>query len=206
MKKSTLLTIIALALSFASAKADVVINNESYSTYGYGICNWLQTHFHKQWGDTITDAELATVKILNTNEMSHASGGSWIGLFPELEHLTVRSWVPPRISGITEYNWITTLNLSNNKKLKYIRWVTSDPNGEYPECCTPLEYFNIDGLTELDTVIISFNKLDTLDFSHCTKLKYLSVTGSSALACFKLDGCEASKHSIVATTNSESWI
>lgn len=103
MKKSTLLTIIALALSFASAKADVVINNESYSTYGYGICNWLQTHFHKQWGDTVTDAELATVKILNTNEMSHASGGSWIGLFPELEHLTVRSWVPPRISGIPEY-------------------------------------------------------------------------------------------------------
>ena len=191
MKKSTLLTIIALALSFASAKADVVINNESYSTYGYGICNWLQTHFHKQWGDTVTDAELATVKILNTNEMSHASGGAWIKLFPELEHLTVRSWLPPRISGITEYNWITTLNLSNNKKLKYIRWVTSDPNGEYPECCTPLEYFNIDGLTELDTVIISFNKLDTLDFSHCPKLKYLSVTGGSALACLKLDGCES---------------
>ena len=189
--KKFLLSIVAIFTLIASAKADVVINQDFFNTYGLGVYSWFLNHFNKKSGDTVTDAELATVKILNTNEMSHASGGSWIGLFPELEHLTVRSWVPPRISGITEYNWITTLNLSNNKKLKYIRWVTSDPNGEYPECCTPLEYFNIDGLTELDTVIISFNKLDTLDFSHCTKLKYLSVTGGSALACLKLDGCES---------------
>ncbi|MDD6832343.1 MAG: leucine-rich repeat domain-containing protein [bacterium] len=189
--KKFLLSIVAIFTLIASAKADVVINQDFFNTYGLGVYSWFLKHFNKKSGDTVTDAELATVKILNTNEMSHASGGSWIGLFPELERLTVSSWVPPRISGITDYNWITTLNLSNNKKLKYIRWVTSDPNGEYPECCTPLEYFNIDGLTELDTVIISFNKLDTLDFSHCPKLKYLSVTGGSALACLKLDGCES---------------
>ena len=189
--KKFVLSLVAIFTLTTSAKADVVINQELYDTYDYGFAEWFEKKFNKHWGDTVTDAELATVKVLDTKEISNVHGGSWIKLFPELEHLTVSSSRPPLISGINEYNLITKLNLSNNKKLKYIKWTTWDPNGEYPECCTPLEYFNIDGLTELDTVIISFNKLDTLDFSHCPKLKYLSVTGSSALACFKLDGCES---------------
>ena len=189
--KRLYLSLVAIFTLIASSKADVVINQELYDTYDYGFAKWFEKKFNKHWGDTVTDAELATVKVLDTKEISNVHGGSWIKLFPELEHLTVSSSRPPLISGISEFNWITKLNLSNNKKLKYIKWTTWDPTGEYPECCTPLEYFNIDGLTELDTVIISFNKLDTLDFSHCPKLKYLSVTGGSALACLKLDGCES---------------
>ena len=188
--KKFLLSIVAIFTLIVSAKADVVINDESYSTYGYGLCNWLQKHFHKQLGDTVTDAELATVKEFDSSETIFLKGTAGFNLFTELERVTLYSWNHPNIS-YAETNHITFVDLSNNKKLKYIRWVTNDPNGEYPECCTPLEYFNIDGLTELDTVIISFNKLDTLDFSHCTKLKYLSVTGGSALACLKLDGCES---------------
>ncbi|MDD6900705.1 MAG: leucine-rich repeat domain-containing protein [bacterium] len=188
--KKFLLSIVAIFTLIVSAKADVIINDESYSTYGYGLCNWLQKHFHKQLGDTVTDAELATVKEFHSSETIFLKGTAGFNLFTELERVTLYSWNHPNIS-YADTNHITFVDLSNNKKLKYIRWVTNDPNGEYPECCTPLEYFNIDGLTELDTVIISFNKLDTLDFSHCTKLKYLSVTGGSALACFKLDGCES---------------
>ena len=61
--KRLYLSIVAIFTLIASSKADVVINQELYDTYDYGFAEWFEKKFNKHWGDTVTDAELATVKV-----------------------------------------------------------------------------------------------------------------------------------------------
>lgn len=181
MKKSTLLTIIALALSFASAKADVVINNTNFPSMG--LSAWLCEHFNKHIGDTLTDEELATVKEINTKDMSYFGNTAGLEYFTELERLIVFSYKLNSGQG----NPVSYLDLSKNKKLRYLYWATYDPS-TYSEVAILPKYLNVDGLTELDTVYIKYHQFESLDLSRCSKLKYLSVTNGS-LSTLKLDSC-----------------
>ena len=181
MKKNTLFAIIALALCIASAKADVVINNTNFPSMG--LSSWLCEHFNKHIGDTLTDEELATVKEINTKDMSYFGNTAGLEYFTELERLIVFSY---RLNS-GQGNPVVSIDLSKNKKLRYLYWTTYDPS-TYSEVAILPKYLNVDGLTELDTIYIKYHQIESLDLSRCSKLKYLNVT-SGNLASLKIDSC-----------------
>lgn len=115
MKKKLLLALTILLGCVSFTKAEVEINSKNFPDAGFRT--WVQSHFNKPNGVTLTDEELASVKeILSWEDNDFHDVGSLQGIefFPELETLGIFNC---KTAGVN-FNTVKRVDLTKNKKLK----------------------------------------------------------------------------------------
>ena len=209
MKKKLLLTLTILLGCVSFAKAEVEINSKNFPDAGFRT--WVQSHFNKPNGVTLTDEELASVKeILSWEDNDFHDVGSLQGIeyFPELETLGIFNC---KTAG-ANYNTVKRVDLTRNKKLKkfiftanqkFTSWnpervsgITSldHSSAQISSKAAPISYLieaNLHDLPELEIVDLDEHGLLNLDLRGCKSLKSVKVTqtsGDNTLR-LKMDTC-----------------
>ena len=119
MKKKLLLALAVLLSCASLAKADVSINSRNFPDAGFRT--WLQKHFNRPNGATLTNEELASVKRIATaadDDFNSVSSMKGVEFFSELEVLSI--WNSKYYGDWDNYNDIQSIDLSKNKKTQRI--------------------------------------------------------------------------------------
>ena len=190
MKKKLILALAILLGCAGLAKADVVINSLNFPDSGFRT--WIQNHFNKPNGATLTDEELASVKKISTsaNYITNVSSMKGVEFFSELEVLSITN--SQNYGDWSNYNDIQSIDLSKNKKLKRFYFgVTTTQT--YPER-TYLKSANLANLPELEFVYISNHYISELDLrgnqsSENTDVSKRSDVGELDYTGLNLRGC-----------------
>lgn len=213
MKKKLLLTFAILLGCVGFAKADVSINSRNFPDAGFRT--WIQKHFNKPNGATLTNEELASVKRIATaadDDFNSVSSMKGVEFFSELEVLSI--WNSKYYGDWDNYNDIQSIDLSKNKKLKEFYFSANtfqtEPEDMY------LKSVNLSNLPELEVVDIDdhyFSELDLrgnqssentddlkrsdvdnvantgLNLRGCRNLKVIKLTNGKNSLTVKLDKC-----------------
>ncbi|MDO5588961.1 MAG: leucine-rich repeat domain-containing protein [Bacteroidales bacterium] len=178
MKKNILVTLAILLGCIGFAKADVGINSKNFPDVNFRF--WVQEHFNKPNGATLSDEELASVKSIVSwkDGLTSVSSLKGIEFFSELETLDI---LYDRFYGD---NTVEIVDLTMNKKLK--KFIAKVQNNSK----TYLSIVLLKNLPELEVVDVKGHNMSILDFRGCPKLKSIRLVGGNSKLNVVLDKCE----------------
>lgn len=194
--KKTLLTLAALGLMYSSAQASVVINETNFpdeALRGYA------SQYDEDGNGTLSDAELATITIINAGGILNLKGAEHFKNLEELhlwgyysEEESIRAIDPsvfPKLYRFTlgECHGVTTLDFSKNTRFETIE-LSRCPNVQalsLPASVKEIQLYgtpkltalNVSKLTNLTGLWLQHTGITDLDFSNHPAIQLVSIQG-----------------------------
>ncbi|MBR3514475.1 MAG: Ig-like domain-containing protein [Bacteroidaceae bacterium] len=193
--KKTLLTLAALGLMYSSAQASVVINQTNFPDEA--LRNYA-SEYDEDGNGTLSDAELATITIINAGGILNLKGAEHFKNLEELhlwgysEEESIRAIDPsvfPKLYRFTlgDCNGVTTLDFSKNTMFETIE-LSHCPNVQALSLPTSVKEIQLNGtpkltalnvskLTNLTGLWLQHTGITDLDFSNHPAIQLVSIQG-----------------------------